>query len=276
MTVERFRTAFPQARWREDLGAWFVPGVTAVTRLSKWRAHEWSGVLLYADERGRDDYAFNPFESPYLVVDRDLVIRTPFSRAVVTELRAIPWARWDPASKAWRVPFRSVADLRRRWPAIETAAREAEPEARRQRKQARMSSPDGQQEAALAAERRKHRYPVSNSAMPPLGPVLMTHVGPVVFEDVTGEVVEAKTKDRFYPGIVADYATLIWATWRRPTHDELVQARPARSPATPDEIHRGWWTPDFDVLREERRRAASLDRARTTRRQRMGRSPGEA
>lgn len=26
MTVERFREAFPRARWRDDLGAWFVPG----------------------------------------------------------------------------------------------------------------------------------------------------------------------------------------------------------------------------------------------------------
>ena len=29
LTVERFRTAFPRARWRDDLRAWFVPGTTA-------------------------------------------------------------------------------------------------------------------------------------------------------------------------------------------------------------------------------------------------------
>ncbi len=273
MTVERFRAAFPRARWRDDLGAWFVPGTTAARRLDLWRAHEWSSVLLHADARGRDDYAFDRFESPYLVADADLVVRTPFSRAVVAELRQVPWARWDPTSRAWRVPFRSVAELRRRWPAIEAAARDAEPEARRQRKQERMASPEGQDDAALAAERRRHRYPVPADAVPPFGPVLMTHAGPVVFEEVAGEVVDAATRDRFYPGVVAVGAALIWATWRRPTHDELVRAWPARSPATAGERERGWWTPGLDTLREERRRAASLERARTTRRAGSGEPP---
>ena len=34
MTVERFREAFPRARWRDDLRAWFVPGTRAGRRLT--------------------------------------------------------------------------------------------------------------------------------------------------------------------------------------------------------------------------------------------------
>jgi len=100
MTVERFRAAFPRARWRDDLGAWFVPGTTAEQRLRAWSSHEWSSVLAYADERGRDAFTFEPITSPYLEVADDLVVRTPYSQAVITELRMVPWARWDPASKA--------------------------------------------------------------------------------------------------------------------------------------------------------------------------------
>jgi hypothetical protein len=54
-----------------------------------------SGVLTYADERGRDGFAFQPIESRYLEVADDLRIRTPYSRTVVDELRLVPWAWWD-------------------------------------------------------------------------------------------------------------------------------------------------------------------------------------
>jgi hypothetical protein len=141
MTVERFRAAFPRARWRDDLGAWFVPGATAERRLNAWSGREWTGLLAYADERGRDAFTFEPLRSPYLEGGDDLVVRTPYSRAVVAELRMVPWARWDPASKAWHVPFRSVEELRRRWPDIEDAARQAEPEERRKREASRRASP---------------------------------------------------------------------------------------------------------------------------------------
>ena len=114
MTVERFREAFPRARWRNDLGAWFVPGTRAQRRLTAWMSREWSGVLAHADQRGRDAFTFEPITSPYLEVADGLVVRTPYSRAVIAELRSVPWARWDPASKAWRVPFRSFEELSRR------------------------------------------------------------------------------------------------------------------------------------------------------------------
>ena len=87
-----------------------------------------------------------------------------------------------------------------------------------------------------------------------------------MFEAVTGELVEPTIAARFYPGVAAGPAALIWAGWRRPAHDELVQAWPARTPPGPAELARGWWQPTIEVLREERRRAASLERARATRR----------
>jgi hypothetical protein len=111
MTVERFREAFPKARWRDDLGAWFVPGTRAERRLNAWMSREWSGVLAHADQRGRDAFAFEPITSRYLEVADGFVVRTPYSRTVIAELRAVPWARWDPASKAWRVPFLSFGEL---------------------------------------------------------------------------------------------------------------------------------------------------------------------
>lgn len=268
MTVERFRTAFPRARWRDDLGAWFVPGKRAEQRLNLWMGRELAGVLAYADERGRDAFVFEPISSRYLEAADDLLVRTPYSRDAIDELRAVPWARWDPAPKAWRVPFRSLEDLRRRWPAIEDAARRAEPEERQKRKEARKASRDHRDAAAEASERRRHRYPVPEDALPPLDRVLMTHAGPLVFEAVTGELADLPTATRFYPGVTAGPAALIWTGWRRPTHAELVQAWPARIPPGPAEQARGWWQPTIEVLREERRRAASLERARVTREER--------
>jgi hypothetical protein len=269
MTVERFRAAFPRARWRDDLGAWFVPGATAERRLNAWSGREWTGVLAYADERGRDAFTFEPLRSPYLEVGDDLVVRTPYSRAVVAELRMVPWARWDPASKAWHVPFRSVEELRRRWPDIEDAARQAEPEERRKREASRRASPEHGERLAEAAERRRSRYPVHEDALPPLGRVLMTHSGCTVFEAVIGEVVETATAARFYPGVAARGATLVWANRRRPTHEELIQAWPAQAVPGPTEFARGWWQPTIEVLREERRKGASLLRAKATRRSKV-------
>lgn len=264
MTVERFRAAFPQARWRDDLGAWFVPGTTAERRLQRWGAAEWSGVLAHADARGRDGFAFDPIDSPYLQAAEALLIRTPFSRTVVELLRAVPWAQWDGAEKLWRVPFRAFEELRRAWPAIEAAAQAAEPEARRARREARKASGEADVAAALTAERRRRRYPVPADALPPPGRVVMTHAGPMVFEATEGELADAETLRRFYPEVEAGEAP-IWATWRRPTHAELVAAWPARSPATAADRARGWWQPTIEVLRVERKRAASAERARATR-----------
>lgn len=267
-TVERFREAFPQARWRDDLGAWFVPGTRAERRLNAWMGREWSGVLAYADQRDRDAFDFEPISSPYIEVADTFVVRTPYSRTVIAEPWEVPWARWDPALKAWRVPFRSVEDLRRRWPAIDAAARRAELEERRKREEIRRALSDSGDQRAAAAERRRKRYPVPEDAPPPFGRVVMSHVGSVVFEEDTGELVDPVVAARFYPGVTAGTGALIWATWRRPGHDELVETWPAREPPDPAELTCGWWQPTIDVLREERRRAASLERGRETRRSR--------
>jgi hypothetical protein len=275
MTVERFREAFPRARWRDDLQAWFVPGTRAEKRLTKWMNREWSGLRAYADQRGRDAFTFEPIASPYLEVADGFVVRTPYSRAVIAELRAVPWARWDPALKAWRVPFRSFEALQKHWPAIETAARSAEPGERQRRQESRKASPDRADRQAEAAERRRSRYPVPEDALPPLDRVVMTHAGCVVFEGITGELVEPAIVTRFYSGVRSAPATLIWATWRRPAHAELVRTWPARTPPSSDDLARGWWQPTIEVLREERRKAASLERARTTRLAKRIQTPSE-
>ena len=121
-------------------------------------------VLAYADERGRDAFTFEPIASAYLEVADGFVIRTPYSRTAIAELRALPWARWDPALKAWRVPFRSFGELQKRWPAIEAAARRAEPEERRKRAESRKAAPEHADRRAEAAEHRRNRYPVPEDA----------------------------------------------------------------------------------------------------------------
>ena len=148
ITVERFRKAFPRARWRDDLNAWFVPGITAEKRIGRWLAREFSGSFNYADERGRDAFAFDPIESVYLEAGEDMRIVTPYSRTIVAALRGVPWARWDPDSRAWRVPYRSIEDLKRHWSDIETAARRNEPGERLKRRQAKGETQSHQQAKA--------------------------------------------------------------------------------------------------------------------------------
>lgn len=266
LTVERFRSAFPGARWRDDLRAWFVPGKTAERRLNRWLGREMSGVLAYADDRGRDSSAFQPIESRYLEAADELRIRTPYSKTVVEEMRAVPWAWWDGELKAWRVPFRSWEELQRRWPAIEAAAQRDEPAERRKRQQARKGSPEQREAAARAHEKRQRRYPVPDTALPPLECVVMTHQGAVIFTEVTGELVEDAIAERYYPDVSAAGVTLVWAAWRKPTHAELVKAWPARQPADTRDLAQGWWQPILEELRIERRKAASAERACGTRR----------
>jgi hypothetical protein len=263
--VERFRSAFPRARWSERFEAWRIPGAPAARRATRWFDRELPTSFGRADERGRDSFSFEPIVSPYLTVADELIVRTPYSRTVVEELRAVPWARWNGEDKAWHVPFRSVDELRKKWPTIETAAKRNEPEARRQRYEAAKSEP-GYQEAKLATrERRRRRYPVPAAALPPLDRVLMSHEGPLVVLEVTGEVVADDTARRHYAWNSAQQ-DLVWATWRRPTFAELVGTWPARYPATPGDILRGWWRPTIEELRPARRAARSLERAREARR----------
>ena len=266
MTIERFRKEFPRARWRDDLRAWFVPGTTAERRLNRWLGRELSGVLAYADDKGRDAFAFDPIESVYLETADDLRIRTPYSRTVVAELRAVPWAYWDTEMKAWRVPFRSLEDLRQRWPTIEAAARRNEPDEARKRRDARKVTPTHNETLARAAERRRQRHPVPVDALPHPNRIVMTRqYGAILFTDVTGELVEDSIRERFYQEISTRNGELVWGSWRKPTHDELIKAWPSRFAASDDEIRRGWWQPTIEDLRAERRTARSIDRTRATR-----------
>jgi hypothetical protein len=270
MTVDRFRESFPRARWREDLNAWFVPGTTAEKRINRWLARELSGSFAYADDRGRDAFAFEPIESPYLEAGEDMRIVTPYSRTIVAELRDVPWAHWDPDDKAWRVPYRSLEDLRKHWLAIEAAARRNEPDERLKRRQA-ITDTNFQDEAkARARERRRNRYPVPSGSIPPTGRVLMTGVyGPVVFMEVAGELAEKSIRDEYYSGIGQGHEDLIWAEWRKPTLIELVKTWPAKQAPANSELVRGWWQPTLEELRHERRKARSIERAQESRRSRQ-------
>jgi hypothetical protein len=270
-TTERFRKVFPKARWRDDLGAWFVPGTTAERRIGRWLERELGTVSRYDDERGRDAFAFDPIESPYLRASDDLEIMTPYSAGIVAELRNIPWARWEPEQKSWHVPFRSLGELRRRWPVIEALAYRNEPVERQKRRAAAKGTRAQIDQIARSTERRRRRYPLPAQPLPPLGQVVMTY-GPcaVIFTDITGELVDAGIAQRFYPDVAPLASELIWAEWRKPTLSELIETWPAKHPPTDEERARGWWRPTLSELREERKKARSIERAQATRRLRGG------
>lgn len=266
-TVERFKAAFPRARWREDETAWFVPGITAQKRVVRWLERELAALTAFEDERGRDACNFEPIDSPYLSVADGLVVRTPYSQSVIDELRAVPFARWDRELRAWIIPFRSYDALRARWPRIEAAAARAEPAERAERR-SRPLSEERARALEQARERRRRRYPMSMSDVPPEWPV-MTAIGPIVVTGSHGELVDRAQFLALYPHLTED-ETYVWVSWRPPTLEELVRTWPARHPATSDELKRGWWQPTLEELRPARRKARSIERAAATRRSARG------
>ncbi|WP_419694823.1 hypothetical protein ACN2CC_31860 [Mesorhizobium muleiense] len=266
MTVERFREAFPRARWSDERRSWFVPGKTAARRVDRWLAREAELLAIHADSKGRDAYAFDPISSPYLEVADDLRIRTPYSKTVLRELREIPWAGWDDELRAWRVPFRSYEELRRRWPTIEEAARRSEPEERKRRREAEKDSEAQRTTRLRYAERRRHRYPLPAEDLPPMGrPVATEQYGVVVFTDVSGEVAEPSVLTAFYPHAMRADFDLVWGTWRSATLTELIRTWPARREAGEMEHSRGWWQPTLAELRVARRNARIIERRRRNR-----------
>src|SRR5687767_11135927 len=203
--VQRFRETFPRARWREDEACWFVPGTTAPERLDAWLSRELAALDRHADAKGRDAYSFDPLHSRYLVVGEDLGIRTPYSRTVVEIMRTIPWARWDPDERIWRVPFRSYEALKACWPAVEEAARRNEPGARRERRDVARGQPRDARAVALAGERRRRRYPVRGDDLPPLEqPVAVFQFGVVVFEALGDGLVPREAVPVDYPHLGDD------------------------------------------------------------------------
>jgi hypothetical protein len=269
--VERFRGSFPRARWRPAEGCWFVPGTRAAARLDLWVSREVAAFDRHADTKGRDAYAFDPIASPYLEVGEDLVVRTPYSRRVVDAMRAIPWARWDPERRAWRVPFRSYEALRARWPGIELAARENEPERRRERSAARRQSADAR---ALDRERRRRRYPVAADDPPPLGqPVATSPFGVVVFEALDADPAPRAEAPAVYRHVAEPGGPILWAHWRAPTWREIAAVRAAAAPS-PGDRQRGWWPPTADDIAARRRTMREVERARATRARARG-APAE-
>ena len=264
--AQRFREAFPRALWSDQLSAWRLPGTTAMLRAARWLDRELPSAFTLADERGRDSYSFQPIVSPYLQAADEMIVRTPYSRTVVDELRAVPWAWWNGEDRVWHVPYRSVDELRKRWPVIEAAAGRHEPDARKLHREAAKAAPQYEEIKATRAERRRRRYPVPASDLPPFDRVLMSHQGPLVILAVTGELVPEETAAAHYPWSLGLSDDLVWASWRRPTHDELINAWPARRPTSPAALLRGWWQPTRAELRVARRAARSFERAQETRR----------
>lgn len=265
VTVQRFRAAFPRARWSDRLNAWFVPGKTAERRIDRWRAETETEADAFADEKGRDAFAFDPIESRYLeAAPSSFQIRTPYSRSIVNEIREISFARWDAGWRLWTVPYRSFDELRRRWPAIEAAAERNEPERRRARREAIKGTEEHEALKARARERRQKRYPVPASDGPPFQRAVGTHVGVVFFTGTHGEVADPTTVNAFYfpAKSVGEY---IWASWRPGSLEELVATWPARTSPGRPEVDRGWWLPTLDELRNARRNARSRMRARQRR-----------
>jgi hypothetical protein len=219
----------------------------------------------FADEKGRDAFAFEPIESHYLeATPTALEIRTPYSRSAINEIRETPYARWDADRRLWTVPYRSVDALRQRWPAIEAAAGRSEPEARRARREAIKGSKEDEASKARTRERRRKRYPVPSDAGPPFERAIGTHVGVVFVIGTHGELADAATVSAFYfsPAAGEEY---IWASWRSGSLEELVTTWPARSSPDQSELERGWWLPTLEELRTARRDAKSRRRARERR-----------
>ena len=264
--VRRFREAFPRARWRGAEERWFVPGTTAVQRLDTWMAQELQALDRHADEKGRDAYAFDPLESPYLTIAEDLRVRTPYSRTIVEALRSIPWAHWDSEGRIWRVPFRSYEELKAHWPDIEEAARRNEPAARHKRREEQRAHVS-EETSRLQAERRRRRYPVPGDDLPPLGfPLSTTRWGVVVFEDIESNPIQDPGMADLYPHVRSDPSRYVWARWRVPTLQEVYRTRPSRTDEDPElRSVRGWWWSSRDELRERARKLREVERMQRAR-----------
>lgn len=265
ITVQRFRETFPRARWSDKLNAWFVPGRTAGKRIERWLAEMEAEADAFADEKGRDAFAFEPIESHYLEATlAGLQIRTPYSRTIVTEIREIPLARWDADRRLWTVPYRSLDELRRRWPRIEAAAERNEPDVRKARREALKGTEEEEAAKARTSERRRKRYPVPIDDVPPFDRAIGTHAGVVIFTDTHGELADPEIVTAFYFQPPPD-GEHVWAAWRPGSLEELVTTWPARTPPGEREVARGWWVPDLDELRIARQKARSKRRAQQRR-----------
>ncbi|ACA15481.1 conserved hypothetical protein [Methylobacterium sp. 4-46] len=254
--IARFRETFPTAKFRRATRRWFVPGTTAERRVDAWIGREMSARDAHGDAKGRDAYAFEPLVSRYLDPSPEgLIVRTPYSRTVVETLRGISAAHWDPAVRAWRVPWRAYEALKAVWPVIEEAAARNEPEAKRARREAA-------RDPAAERERRRQRHPVPMDDLPPLGvPVETAAYGVVVFEALDAEPIAREDLPHAVAPLPKGRA-FVWGWWRMPDFRELAEVLSA---ARPDDVRRGWWPPTREGLEMRRRRLREAERARATR-----------
>jgi hypothetical protein len=263
ITVERFRKSFPRARWSDELKAWFVPGKTAARRFNRWMEQELGGSSVHADARGRDSFAFDPIVSKYLLVHQDrLEVQTPYSRTVITVMRDVPFASWDPDRRVWTVPYRAYEQLHRRWAEIEDAAIRNEPEALKQRAAQWRGSPQDLASRARAIERRRRRYPLDPNDLPPFGrPVMTRSFGVVVFTGCDGEPVDDDILGSHYADFPGHH-DYVWGRWRPAALDELIKTWPSRSGSETEIDDALWWQPTLDDLRVARKAARGLERRR--------------
>lgn len=262
ITVQRFREAFPRARWSDNLNAWFVPGRTAERRIGRWLAEMEAEAEVFADEKGRDAFAFNPIESPYLEAGQSSIqIQTPYSRTVVNEIREIPFARWNADRRLWTLPYRSFEELRWRWPAIEAAAERNEPDMRKARRETLKGTKEEEASMARTRERRRKRYPIPADDGPPLERAIGTHAGVVFFTGTDGELADAPTMDAFYFSVRHE-REYVWTSWRPGSLEELVATWPTRTSPGESELGRGWWLPTLKELRDARKNARSRRQAK--------------
>lgn len=148
-------------------------------------------LAVHGGSKGRDTFAFDPISSSYLegtdirVFAR--LVRRPFSRSCGQSV-----ASWDDELRAWRVPFRSFEELRRRWPSIEKAAEDAEPGERKRRRDAARDTEAYKASQMRNAECRRHRYLQPVEDLPPLGRPFATAQYGIAREAKTARLREAR------------------------------------------------------------------------------------
>jgi hypothetical protein len=117
-------------------------------------------------------------------------------------------------------------------------------------------------------ERRRRRYPVPNTQLPPPGRPIMTTAGIVVVTGSDGEFVDVAASAGLYPLLQAARDP-VWVFWRLPTLQELIRTWPAKQLPGEGEVARGWWQPTLDDLRAARRKARAIERSTSTRAERV-------
>ncbi|MES0217245.1 hypothetical protein NKL07_17970 [Mesorhizobium sp. C280B] len=266
MAVGRFQQAFPRARWSDERRSWFVHGNTAARRIDRWLAKDVALRAPHDDSKGRDAFAFDPISSQYLEIADDLRIRTPYSRTVLEELRAVPWASWDDELRPGE--FRS-AHMKSSGADGHTSKRlRSLPNRRKGNCDVRppgTPNPVGPHKSGLlnagaiatrcqfkiylpwAAQSQRNSTGLSSSMKFPVN--WLSYLGAAAF----------------YPHVMPANGDFVWGRWRSATMAELVSTWPARLPAEPTERFRGWWRPTLAELRVARRNARNVERRRRSR-----------